>query len=298
MPTSFEAMFRDYDKEIADNERQRVDDVKAAENKWEAQRQGVMQQVSSADNEQRMSLQLEFENSFGNEANEIAKINKEADKKKEGIEEERKANELGRTEGTGLKSDPGPAPEQGAPANVNAFGVVPDPPEPAKEPPKEASQESEQSQERGTFMQDLAEGAKSFVADATVSLAAIGVALTTQVQSILETFDHESTLAALNQEKLAVTRDVGEVKSDSILVKPPVEEGDVEESGTYKHKEMVEEVEAAQDALNAEKNTPALVQNTPEERAVTTVFGVELKAPPPPPPPPANDNEKTESKSK
>src|SRR6185312_10062610 len=298
MPTSFEAMFRDYDKEIADNERQRVDDVKAAENKWEAQRQGVMQQVSSADNEQRMSLQLEFENSFGNEANEIAKINKEADKKKEGIDEQRKANELGRIEGTGLKSDSGPAPEQGAPANVNAFGVLPDPSEPAKEPPREAPQESEQSQERGTFMQDLAEGAKSFVADAALNLAAIGVALTTQVQSILETVDHESTLAALNQEKLAVTRDVGEVKSDSILVKPPVEEGDVEESGTYQHEEMVEEVEAVQDALNAEKNTPALVQNTPEERAVTTVFGVELKAPPPPPPPPANDNEKTESKSK
>src|SRR6185437_8160592 len=98
MPTSFEAMFKDYDKEIADNERKRVDDVKAAENKWEAQRQGVMQQVSTADNEQRMSLQLEYENSFGNEANEIARINKEADKKKEGIEEERKANELGRIE--------------------------------------------------------------------------------------------------------------------------------------------------------------------------------------------------------
>ena len=296
MPPSFEEMFRDYDKELADVEHQRIDEVKAAENKWEAQRQGVMQQVATADGERAMWLQNEYESSFGNEANEIAKINKDADKKKEGIEEDRKTNEQGRVEGTGLKSEPGRAPDQGAPANVNAFGVVPA--EPAQQPANPPAQESGESPERGTFMQDLAGGAKSFVADAALNLAAIGVALTTQVQSILETFDHENTLAALNQEKLAVTRDASDIQSDSILVKPPVEEGDLGDLGTYKHTEMVEEVEAAQDAVNAEKNTPALVQNAPEERVVTSVFGLELKPPPPPPPPPANDNEKSESKSK
>ena len=296
MPPSFEEMFRDYDKELAEVEHQRVDEVKTAENKWEAQRQGVMQQVATADGERAMWLQNEYESSFGNEANEIAKINKDADQKKEGIEEDRKANEQGRVEGTGLKSDPGPAPVQGAPANVNAFGVVP--PDPAQQPANPPAQESGESPERGTFMQDLAGGAKSFAADAALNLAAIGVALTTQVQSILETFDHESALAALNQEKLAVTRDASDIQSDSILVKPPVEEGDVGDLGTYKHTEMIEEVEAAQDAVNAEKNTPALVQNAPQEGVVTSVFGLELKPPTPPPPPPANDNEKSESKSK
>jgi hypothetical protein len=296
MPPSFEEMFRDYDKELAAVERTRVDEVRTAENKWEAQRQGVMQQVPTADGERAMWLQNEYESSFGNEANEIAKINKDADQKKEGIEEERKANEQGRIEATGLKADAGPAPDQGAPANVNAFGVVaPDPP---TQSPNEAAQESGESHERGTFMQDLAGGAKSFVADAALNLAAIGVALTTQVQSVLETFDHESALAALNQEKLAVTRDASDIHSDSIWVKPPVEEGDVGELGTYEHKEMIEAVEAEQDSINTEKNTPALAQNVPEERAVTSVFGVELKPPPPPPPPPANDNEKTESKSR
>lgn len=311
MSSSFENMFRDYDKELADNERKRADDIKAAENKWEAQRQSVMQQVPGAGDEQRMWLQMEYESSYGKEANEIAKIDKEADQRKEGIEEERKANEQGRIEGTGLKLESGPPPEQGAPANVNALGVVPpEPPEPPREPareparepprepPKEASPDIEQSQERGTFMQSLAGGAKSFVADAALNLAAIGVALTTQVQSILETADHESTLAAMNQEKLAVTRDASDIQSDSILVKPPVEETETGDLGTYQHQEMVEEVEAAQDAVTAEKNTPALVQNAPQERVVTSVFGVELQPPPPPPPPPANDNEKSESKTR
>jgi hypothetical protein len=291
MAPSFEGMFRDYDKELADVERNRVDDVKAAENKWEAQRQGVMQQVAGADSERSMSLQLDYENSFGNEANEIAKINKDADQKKEGIEGERKADEQGRIEATGLESDAGPAPDPGAPANVNAFGVVPpDSPEP---PPKEAAKEAEQSQERGTFLQDLAGGAKSFAADALLNLAAIGVALTTQVQSILETVDHESALGALNQEKLAVTRDGSDIKSDAILVKPSVEQGDVddEQLGTYKHKEMIEKVEAAQDAVNAEKNAPALVQSSPEPRVVTSVNGIDLQPPPHIPPPAANDNE-------
>jgi hypothetical protein len=296
VPPSCEEMFRDYDKELAAVERTRVDEVKAAENKWEAQRQGVMQQVPTADGERAMWLQNEYESSFGNEANEIAKINKDADQKKGGIEEERKADEQGRIEATGLKADAGPAPDQGAPANVNAFGVVA--PDPQTQAPKEAAQQSGESHERGAFMQELAGGAKSFVADAALNLAAIGVALTTQVQSILETFDHESALAALNQEKLAVTRDASDIHSDSILVKPPVEEGDVGELGTYKHKEMIEEAEAAKDTINTEKATPALVQNAPEERAVTSVYGVELKPPPPPPPPPANDNEKTESKSR
>ena len=229
MPPSFEQMFRDYDKELADVEHQRVDEVKTAENKWEAQRQGVMRQVATADGERAMWLQNEYESSFGNEANEIAKINKDADQKREGIEEDRKANEQGRVEGTGLKSDPDPAPDQGAPANVNAFGVVP--PDPAQQPANPPALESGESPERGTFMQDLAGGAKSFAADAALNLAAIGVALTTQVQSILETFDHESTLAALNQEKLAVTRDASDIQSDSILVKPPAGGGGCRGSG-------------------------------------------------------------------
>jgi hypothetical protein len=289
MAPSFQDMFRDYDKELADVERNRVDDVKAAENKWEAQRQGVMQQVAGADGERSMSLQLDYENSFGNEANEIAKINKDADKRKEGIEGERKADEQGRIEATGLESDAGPAPDPGAPANVNAFGVVPpDSPEP---PPKEAAKEAEQSQERGTFLQDLAGGAKSFAADALLNLAAIGVALTTQVQSILETVDHESALGALNQEKPAVTRDGSDIKSDAILVKPPIEEGEVGELGTYNHQEMIEEAEAARDAVNAEKNAPALVQSSPEPRVVTSVNGIDLQPPPHIPPPAANDNE-------
>jgi hypothetical protein len=288
MAPSFEGMFRDYDKELADVERNRVDDVKAAENKWEAQRQGVMQQVAGADSERSMSLQLDYENSFGNEANEIAKINKDADQKKEGIEGERKADEQGRIEATGLESDAEPAPDPGAPANVNAFGEVP-PDSP--EPPKEAAKEAEQSQERGTFLQDLAGGSKSFAADALLNLAAIGVALTTQVQSILETVDHESALGALNQEKPAVTRDGSDIKSDAILVKPPIEEGEVGELGTYNHQEMIEEAEAARDAVNAEKNAPALVQSSPEPRVVTSVNGIDLQPPPHIPPPAANDNE-------
>src|SRR6185437_6252624 len=149
----FQKMFRDYAQELKDVEHQRVDQVEAAQNKWEAQRQGITQQVPDADSERRMWLQFDYDNSFGNEAAEIGKINKDAEDRKAGIEGDREANEQSRIEATGLKIDPGPAPGPAAPANANAFGAVPpDSPQPPKEPTKEEARESQQAQERGTFM--------------------------------------------------------------------------------------------------------------------------------------------------
>src|SRR6185437_4408106 len=226
---SFQEMFRDYDKELADVERNRVDQVKAAEREGEAERQGLMQQLSTAQGDAAMWIQSNYENSFGDEANKIRGINDQADKEKKGIEDERKANEQQRVEATGLKLESGPAPAQGSPANVNAFGVVPpDPPAPPQEPPKEAAQAAEQSQERSTFMRDLVDGGKGAVGDVMFNLAAVGVALITQVQSILETADHEHALAALNQEKAAVTRDASDIKPDSMVVNPPKREGELD----------------------------------------------------------------------
>ena len=293
---SFQEMFRDYDKELADVERNRVDQVKTAERDGEAERQGLMQQLATAEGEQAMWIQSKYENSFGNEDNKIRGINEQADQDKQIIEDDRKANEQQRVKGTGLEFETGPASEQSPPANVNAFAAVPpDPPAPPQEPPKEAAKESEQAQERSAFMRDLVDGAKGAAGEVMFNLAAIGVALTTQVQSILETFDHEHALAAMNQEKAAVTRDGSDIKPDSMVVNPPVQEGELDEKhdsvARYQLQEHQEAQADMQSAIDAEKNTPALVQNPSEERVVTHVFGVELQPPPPPPPPPpANDN--------
>ncbi len=290
MPT-LQDMFRDYDKELADVERNRVDQVKTAEREGESERQGLMEQLATAEGEQAMWIQSKVENSFGNEDNRIRGINDQADKDKKVIEDDRKANEQQRVEATGLKVESGPAPDQGSPANVNAFGVVP--PAPSQEPPKEPAKESEQPQERSTFMRDLVDGGKGAVGEVMLNLAAIGVALTTQVQSILQTADHENALAAMNQEKAAVTRDASDIKPDSMVVNPPVEEGELDEDSVakYKQQEHQEEQAGMQSAINAEKSAPALMQNASEERVVTQVFGVDLKPPPrPPPPPPENDN--------
>lgn len=294
MPT-FEEMFRDYDKELADLERDRVDKVETAKREGEAERQGLVQELATADPERAMWIQSDYNNSFGNEEKRIQGINDQADKDKQAIEDDRKANEQQRVEATGLKFESGPAPDQGASANVNAFGVVPpDPPAPPQEPPKEAARESEQAQERGTFMRGLVDGGKGVVGEVTFNLAAIGVALVTQIQSILETADHENALAALHQEKAAVTRDGSDIKPTSIVVNPPVQEGELDEESVAKYRlqEHQEEQAGMQSAIDAEKNTAALVQSKPEERVVTQVFGLELKQrPPPPPPPPEQDNE-------
>jgi hypothetical protein len=249
-----------------------------------------MQQLETAEGEQRMWIQSKVDNSFGNEQKRIGEINEEADKEKKAIEDDRKANKQERVEGTGLSFETGPAPDQGASANVNAFGVVPpDPPAPPNAPPKESEQA-----ERGTFLQDLAGGAKGFVADAAMNLAAVGIALTTQVNALLETFDHAKALGELNQDRPAATRDASDIKPDAILTKPPAEEGDLaDETGTYQHEEIEDTAEEAQQPSEHE-----IASRQAEPRVQTNVLGIELKEPPPPPPPPANDNEKSESKSR
>src|SRR5262245_36724751 len=106
-------MFRDYDKELADVESQRIAENRKIEEQYDGERKGLMQEIqANPDNaELRMSNQLKYENTFGNEDRDIQHNNTAAEEKRGTIEADRQANQQERMEASGLKYDSGPIPE-------------------------------------------------------------------------------------------------------------------------------------------------------------------------------------------
>ncbi len=278
---TFEEMFKDYERAHADVERERLEGIKKAEQKGDAERNALMSEMQAhpGDQELRADTMLKVDNSFGNEAKEIRRLDEVADGEHAQLEAANFANENERVEGTGLTF------HKGAPPTTTASPVEPP-------PPKDESKGQEAATENTGVMRSLAGGAKSIMGDAGLELAAVGVALISQVQSLIA--DMKSAEANLHAERPAITRQAEGAKESKHL-----EEGDVPDNTGPREKELRdEEIEAVEDVLDEMKSAPAILQQQPADRMVTHVFGLELKPPPPPPPPPANENELSEGKTK
>jgi hypothetical protein len=263
-------MFRDYDKELAAVETERVNANRKTEEQYDGERKALMQDVQAHPNdaERRMWTQLQYENTFGNEARDIEQNNKVADEKRGAIEADRQANQQERSEASGLRYDSGPIPEPPPP---------PPPPPPAEPKELEAQAPANEQASGSGILRSMRENLGANFTNLTAAAAGIGM-------NVAATFHQPEADFSHHQQETSI-------EGPAVVGLPPEQH----DAPHPPHLEPIEEIET--DQLRTQQTTTR-VDAPPEPRVQTTVYGVdEIVRPPPPPPPPANDNP-SESKTK
>jgi hypothetical protein len=269
VPRTFEEMFRDYDKALADVETERVTANRKVEERYEGERKELMQdaQAHPDDPERRMWDQLQYENTYGNEARDIEHNNKVAEEKKGAIEADRQANRQERSEASGLRYDSGPIPEP----------PPPPPPQPADAKPLEAQAPANEQPSGPGMLRSMRDNLGAQLSNLTAAAAGIGM-------NVAASF-HQS------EADVAQHRTQTGIESRVVAGLPP-------EQHNVPHPPHLEPIETIETGEPRTQATTTRVESPPEPRMQTTVYGVdEIVRPPPPPPPPANDNP-SESKKK
>lgn len=270
MPRTFEEMFRDYDKELADVENQRVTENRKAEEKHDTERNGLLQEMQAQpDNAEVQRVnQGKIEDSYALEARDIERNDKTAQEKKGAIEADRELNQQERIAASGLKYDAGPIPE----------------PPPLPPPPSAPPESKELEAQPGAQEQASGEGALRSMRDSFAAQATNWTAVATGiVMNVAETFHQPDVDHSQHQRPGIEGSAVAGMPSEHHAAAHPP------------HLEPIETIETDQQRSQA---TTTRVETPPEPRVQTTVYGVdEMIRPPPPPPPPANDNP-SEGKSK
>jgi hypothetical protein len=269
MPRTFEEMFRDYDKELADVESERITQNRKTEEKYDGERKELLQdmQQHADDADLRMHTQLKFENTYANEDRDIKHNNEVAEGKRNAIEADRSANQQERIEASGLKYDSGPIPEPPP--------QPPPPPAPESKPLEAQPIPQEQSSGEGIL--------RSMGENVVAQMANVAAAATGIYMNVVASFAHSEAGHSQSPNP--------EIEGQQVAGMPPEQH-----NAHPPHLERIETIE--REAPQPPQAWPS--RSEPEPRVQTTVHGVdEIVRPPPPPPPPANDNlEKSEGKSR
>jgi hypothetical protein len=269
MPRTFEEMFRDYDKELADVESERRAQNRKTEEKYDGERKELVQEMQKQpdDADLRMNTQLKIDNTYGNEDREIKHNNEVAEGKRTAIEADRSANQQERIEASGLKYDSGPIPEP--------------PPQPPPLPPPGVkpleAQPNPQEQSSGEgVMRAMGDSVAAKVTNVAAATAGI-------YMNVAASFHHSEAGHSQSPATVIEGQQVAGLPPEQHNAHPP-------------HLERIETIEREA----PQRPEPLPSRSEPEPRVQTTVYGVdEIVRPPPPPPPPANDNqEKSEGKSR